>query len=181
MKGCRWLKTEASSAPLTLRSDVMAWSDFHQDGRVIPYHAHIDSMLYQHSCTSLQTCRQHRALPSPCVPGTCQVLRAESPCYMSSTAVSSMSTRLHLTSALLLQLRLQSRREVGTDGLQLGEEVRAICGARSRIGAGLSRPEAAFSAHARSRQVSRLNCPTAQNRGVVSHASSRDGGLKRLA
>ena len=29
-----------------------------------------------------------------------------------------------------------------TDGLQLGEEVRAICGARSRIGAGLSRPEA---------------------------------------
>ena len=28
-----------------------------------------------------------------------------------------------------------------TDGLQLGEEVRAICGARSRTGAGLSRPE----------------------------------------
>ena len=159
----------------------MAWSDFDQDGRVIPYHAHIDSMLSQHSCTSLQTCRQLPALPSPCVPGTCQVLRADSPCYMSSTAVSSVSTCCTSAALCSSQLRLQSRREVVTDGLQLGEEVRAICGARSRIGAGLSRPEAAFSAHARSRQVSRLNCPTAQNRGVDVHSSSSVGGLKRLA
>ena len=85
---------------------------------------------------------------------------------------------LQLTSALLLQLRLLSRREVVTDGLQLGEEVGAICGARSRGCAGLSRPEAAFPARARSRQVSWPYCPTAQNRGVFSHASMRAGGLR---
>ena len=85
---------------------------------------------------------------------------------------------LHFSSTLRLQLRLLSRREVLIDGLQLAEEVAAISGARGCRRTGLSRPEAAFPAHARSRQVSWPYCPTAQNRGVVSHSSMRAGGLR---